>query len=362
MPLPLDSFKRVTERSSAAIAICTPEHHISWANAAHMELFGYHPEGLAARNCAEFMHPDDREVFRCASEELFADPSRRVRWESRVVGPRGFYLWVENTFFACPGVGTVLYQYDIHARKTAELACEVRASEFAAANERLRDFAFGAAHDLREPLRSISACTELLVRGATSGNSRELATFITSGVARMSALIDDMLSFAMADVQQLPVPVDLDAAVALATQDLKVEIARTGASVIVGRLPTVMGVETQYGRIFQNLIANAIKYKGSQSITIEITAEFSGAEWVVAVRDNGLGIGVEHQAEIFLPFKRIGNSDAPGSGLGLALTRKIVERFGGVIWVQSELGCGSTFLFSIPAESSNANKTNVQTA
>ena len=283
-----------------------------------------------------------------------------MSWDSRVVGPTGSYRWVENTLCAESGVGIVLYQHDIHARKTAELESALRASELADANERLREFALGAAHDLREPLRAIAACTELLVRGAMpSGNSSQLATFITSGVARMSALIDDMLSFATTGTQPLPGPVNLEAAVGLATQDLQLEMLRTAAKVVVGCLPTVMGVEIQFVRIFQNLIANAIKYRGEQPITIEITAEFAAAECVVTVRDNGVGIGVEHQAEIFLPFNRVGNSEAPGSGLGLALTKKIVERFGGSIWVQSELGSGSTFFFSIPAASSNPNRTKI---
>lgn len=363
MPLPLDSFKRVTENSPAAIAVCTPEHDILWVNQTHTELFGHHPAAKTARNCTEFVHPEDWDAFSRASQQLLSCPSRPVSWDSRVVRPAGSYRWVENTLCAESGVGIVLYQHDIHARKTAELESALRASGLAAANERLREFALGAAHDLREPLRAIAACTELLVRRAKpSGSSSELVTFITSGVARMSALIDDMLSFATTGAQQLPGPVNLEAAVGLATQDLRPEMLRTAASVVVGCLPTVMGVEIHFVRIFQNLIANAIKYRGSQPIMIEITAEFAVAECVVAVRDNGLGIGVEHQAEIFLPFKRVGNSDAPGSGLGLALTKKIVERFGGAIWVQSELGSGSTFFFSIPAASSNASRTKVQGA
>ena len=363
MPLPLDSFKRVTENSPTAIAVCTREHEIVWVNQTHTELFGYHPAARTVRKWTESVHPEDREAFSRASQQLLSCPSRPVSWDSRVVGPAGSYRWVENTLRAESGVGIVLYQHDIHARKSAELESELRASELAVANERLSEFAFGAAHDLREPLRAVAACTELLVRGAKpSGNSSELAALITSGVARMSALIDDMLSFATTGAQPLAGPVNLEAAVRLATQDLQPELLRTAASVVVGCLPTVVGVEIQFVRIFQNLIANAIKYRGNRPITIEITAEFAAAECVVAVRDNGLGIGVEHQAEIFLPFRRVGNSDAPGSGLGLALTKKIVERFGGAIWVQSELGSGSTFFFSIPATSSNASRTKVQAA
>jgi signal transduction histidine kinase len=131
--------------------------------------------------------------------------------------------------------------------------------------------------------------------------------------------------------------------------------------VVVGTLPAVPGSDIQFERIFQNLIGNAIKYRRTEPVTIKLTAELTGAEWVVAVRDNGIGIGVEHQTEIFLPFRRLGNSEAPGSGLGLALTKNIIERLGGAIWVQSELGSGSTFLFSIPAASSEVAMTKVPT-
>lgn len=363
MLLSFDSFERVSENSPAAITICTPQHEILWANPAHAELFGYHPAALVARNCIELMHPDDRDAFRSASQDIFAHPSRRVTWDSRLAGPTGRSRWVQNTLSTLPGVGFVLYQHDIDARRSAETEHEERTSQFAASNARLKEFAYGAAHDLREPLRAIAACTDLLVRSASvSGNSSQIATFITSGVARMSALIDDMLSFATTGVQHMDVLVDLEAAVAQATQDLQPEIARTAASLVVGRLPTVPGIEIQFVRIFQNLIGNAIKYGGNQPIRIEISAELAGAKWIVAVRDNGVGIAVEHQAEIFVPFKRLENSGTHGTGIGLALTKKIIERLGGAIWVQSELGSGSTFLFSIPAPSCDTSMTKIQAA
>ena len=363
MPLVSDSFKLVSEILPAAIAICTPKHEILWANSAHAARFGYFPEGSPAQNTLLFVHANDHEAFTRASLQLLADPSRRVSWDARVLGPAGSYHWVENTLSMRSGIGVVLYQHDIHERKIGELQQAGRAKDLAAANERLTEFAFAAAHDLREPLRAIGACTELLVRGAkVTASSRAVTELITSGVARMSALIDNMLSYATTGVQQSIAPVNLEDAVAQATQHLTPEIARTGARVVVGRLPTVVGDEAQFVRIFQNLIHNAIKYRGKQPIAIEITAEFAGGQWVVAVQDNGAGISAEHQADIFLPFKRLGNSEAPGSGLGLAITRKLIERTGGSIWVQSELGSGSRFLFSIPAPAGGASRAKSQGA
>jgi PAS domain S-box-containing protein len=361
--LPLESFQRSSETSPAAITMCTPEHEILWANLAHANLFGYDPADLAGRNCIDFMDPNDREGFSRAIKDVLANPSRPVSWDSRVVCALGHYRWVQNTLCALPDVGFVLYQLDIDARRSADLEHERRAREFADSNARLQEFAYGAAHDLREPLRAIAACTELLARTAgLGGDCRQLTALITSGAARMSALIDDMLSFAMTGVQQQEVPVDLEAAVAHAAQHLAPEIAASATNLVVGRLPTVTGNEIHFVRIFQNLIGNAIKYRRKQAVTIEITAELEGDEWIVAVKDNGIGIAVEHQAEIFLPFKRLANTDVPGSGLGLALTKNMVERLGGAIWVRSKPGWGSTFFFSVWAASPGASRTKIQAA
>ena len=355
--LPFDSFERVSDSSPAAITLCTPQHEIVWANAAHEELFGHHPADVAGWNCTDLVHPDHRQALRRASEDVLAEPSLRVSWDSRVVCRLGRSRWVQNIVCALPGVGYILYQLDIYGRRSANSEHEQRAKEFAAANARLEEFAYSAAHDLRAPLRAIGTCTELMARDANmSSGSREMATFVASGVTRMSALIDDMLSFATSHVQPQIVIVDLEAAVSQAAQNLAPEMANSAASLVVGALPAVPGSDIQFGRIFQNLIGNAIKYRRTQPLTIEITAELTGTEWVVAVRDNGIGIGVEHHGDIFLPFKRLGNSKAPGSGLGLTLTKNIIERLGGAIWVESELGSGSTFLFSIPAVSSEVAK------
>jgi signal transduction histidine kinase len=137
--------------------------------------------------------------------------------------------------------------------------------------------------------------------------------------------------------------------VAQATLNLAPAIEASGAIVTVARLPIVRSNEIHLVRLFQNLISNALKYRGESSVQIHVTAEQRGPGWVISIGDNGIGIAPEHQTRVFMPFVRLVNRDVPGTGLGLAVCKKVVEGLGGTIWVESELGAGSTFCFTIAA-------------
>jgi light-regulated signal transduction histidine kinase (bacteriophytochrome) len=242
----------------------------------------------------------------------------------------------------------VLHQRDINARRTAEAERLQHAEELAKCNLRLEEFAYTAAHDLREPLRAISAFTEMLIRQTEmDANAKRTAKFIVDGTARMSTLVDDLLSFASTGRHEPPRCVDLQQAVAQATQNLALDIKATDAVVTVDRLPIVQSNEIQLVRLFQNLMSNAVKYRGEDPIKIHVTAEQREPGWVIRVEDNGRGIARQDQAQIFKPFIRLANRDIPGTGLGLAVCKRIVEGLGGTIWVDSELGAGSTFCFTI---------------
>jgi light-regulated signal transduction histidine kinase (bacteriophytochrome) len=232
----------------------------------------------------------------------------------------------------------------------AEAKWRQHAEELARSNLRLEEFAYTAAHDLREPLRAISLFTNLLVQETQlDANARQIAKFIVDGAARMSILVEDLLAFARTGMMEPLRSVDLRHAVAQATQNLTLDIGASGAMVTVDRLPVVAGNEIQLIRLLQNLIGNAVKYRREEPVEIHISAERRGPEWVVRIADNGLGIAPEDQARVFLPFIRLANRDIPGTGLGLAVCRKIVEGLGGAIWVESALGVGSTFSFTIAA-------------
>jgi light-regulated signal transduction histidine kinase (bacteriophytochrome) len=180
-------------------------------------------------------------------------------------------------------------------------------------------------------------------------NAKQMAKFIVDGAARMSTLIDDLLSFASTGMQEPALCVDLQYVVALARQNLALPIKTSGAILTVGRLPIVQSNEIHLVRLFQNLISNAVKYRGEAPLKIHVTAEQRRPGWVIRVEDNGRGVATEHQARIFMPFIRLANRDVPGTGLGLAVCKRIVEGLGGTIWVESELGAGSTFCFTIVA-------------
>ena len=178
-------------------------------------------------------------------------------------------------------------------------------------------------------------------------DSKQMAGFITDAVTRMTTLISDLMSYTITGVPASGESINLNDAVAQAMQNLKLQVDENGATISVGTLPRVRNNEIQLIGVFQNLISNAVKYRGSNPVLINISAERDGSKWVVKVRDNGVGISPDDQVSIFTAFKRLANVDVPGSGLGLAVCKKIVEGLGGTISVKSEFGSGSTFMFTV---------------
>jgi signal transduction histidine kinase len=204
---------------------------------------------------------------------------------------------------------------------------------------------------LREPLLTISLYTELLARKTKmDANAKQMGQIILDSAARMATLVDGLLSFASTAVHEPARWVNLQHALAQATQNLAVPLKTSGALLTVGRLPIVQSNEIHLVSLFQNLVSNAVKYRREDRPEIQVTAERRGPCWVVKIADNGLGINAEDQFRIFMPFVRLGSRKAVGSGLGLAVCKKIVEELGGTIWVESKLGAGSTFCFTIMAE------------
>lgn len=239
------------------------------------------------------------------------------------------------------------------ARKDAQLAEEVRRRRrVERSNQELQDFASMASHDLREPLRSVSMFTELLERSVDprlDARSRGHLERIRHGISRMRELIDDLLKFSRVpetDLAREPVP--LDEVVRTAVADLRARIDETGASVDWEPLPTVPGERVLLEDLLQNLVANAIKYRSARPPRVFISAEQGDEEWLVSVEDNGVGIREQDRRDIFRPFKRGAGGDRRGTGMGLAIAQRIVERHGGEIWVESAPGKGSVFRFTLP--------------
>jgi len=221
------------------------------------------------------------------------------------------------------------------------------------ANDNLREFAHVASHDLQEPLRSVAGFSELLRRrykGKLDDQADEFIEFINAGTIRMQNLIRALLEYSRATASGAePIqPVDSGAALRIALDNLNTAIHSTGASIQTLDLPTVKAHEIAVVQLFQNLISNAIKYSKDHPL-IQISAERDQAYWKFSVADNGIGIDPHDQELIFHIFKRAHGDQYPGSGIGLAICSRIVERYGGRIWVEAAPGQGSTFYFSLPA-------------
>jgi chemotaxis family two-component system sensor kinase Cph1 len=213
----------------------------------------------------------------------------------------------------------------------------------------------GAVHDLRAAYRAINISTEVLFGGLPSQLDHDAARAVRelqTGIAKMNAVLSGVSSYAQcASVSSYSFgPVPLEAALTLALASLEPEIRKTGAVVVHGVLPTVVGDIGRLTDLFRNLVGNALKYRGSDVPRIEIDASRNSQDWLFSVRDNGIGIDQQYWDGLFVPFRRLHGSEISGIGLGLAICRKIVEAHRGTIRVESEVGRGAAFIFTLPAE------------
>jgi len=227
--------------------------------------------------------------------------------------------------------------------------------ELERSNRELQQFAYVASHDLQEPLRMVRSYTGLLARryqGKLDADADEFIGYAVDGARRMQELINDLLSYSRVETQGKEfAATDCEAVFAKTLANLELAIQESGAHVCHKPLPTVSADEVQLGQLFQNLIGNGIKYRREGPLEIHVACKPAGRHWLFSVKDNGIGIEPQYHERIFTIFQRLHTKEQyPGSGIGLAICKKIVERHGGKIWVESELGKGATFYFTIPVE------------
>jgi PAS domain S-box-containing protein len=230
-----------------------------------------------------------------------------------------------------------------------------RADELARSNADLEQFAYVASHDLQEPLRSVVGFTSLLSRryeGKLDENADRFIGRAVAAASRMQVLINDLLSYSRVGRNlEDPEVIDVEALLAHEVDGLQAAIEESGADITYGQLPSIVADSSLMGQVFRNLIGNAIKFRGDEPPKVHVSAENLGNEWKFAVRDNGIGIDPQFAQRIFTIFQRLHTrEDYPGTGIGLSICKKAVERLGGRIWVESQLGMGSTFYFTIPME------------
>jgi signal transduction histidine kinase len=242
---------------------------------------------------------------------------------------------------------------EIEERRQAEAKLLLRSQELTRSNTELEQFAYVASHDLQEPLRMVASYVQLIEKryqDKLDSDGREFIEFAVDGAKRMRVLIEDLLAYSRITTRAKPFQsTDFEEVLETVTDNLQMVIRESGAQITHSPLPTVSGDVTQLTQLFQNLLSNAIKFRRDTTPEVHIHAEPQEDYWLISVQDNGIGIEAQHLDRIFLLFQRLhGRGAYPGTGLGLAICRKIVERHGGTIWVESETGSGSKFSFTIP--------------
>jgi signal transduction histidine kinase len=244
---------------------------------------------------------------------------------------------------------------ELDALREAHERLDAQARDLARSNAELEQFAYVASHDLQEPLRKVASFCQLLERrykGQLDERADQYIDFAVDGAKRMQQLINDLLAFSRvgrtSGAELAPTP--LGAVVERALADLESALAESDAAVEVGELPTVRGDASLLALVFQNLIGNAVKFRSDAALVVRIAAERDGDEWTISCSDNGIGIDAEYAERVFVIFQRLHPKDEyAGTGIGLAMCRKIVEHHGGRIWLDPDGGPGTTFRFTLPA-------------
>ncbi len=243
----------------------------------------------------------------------------------------------------------------LRLRRQAEEDLARKVEELARSNADLEQFAYIASHDLQEPLRMVAAYTQLLAEryhGRLDANADKFLGYVSEGALRMQTLVQDLLAFSRVGRNCAAcVRVDCDAAMAEVLLSLGPAIQESGAVVTHGALPVVWANRSHMTQVLQNLVGNAIKFRGKEPPVISVQAEKTGEQWQFSVSDNGIGIAPEQAENVFVVFQRLhARTEYPGNGIGLAICKKIVEHCGGKIWVEAQAGHGSIFKFTMPCE------------
>jgi len=315
---------------------------------------GYDEDELIGKPSLNLVLKEDRNFVRESAVEMLKGKCSSA-YEFRLVTKKAETKWVMET------VAPVFYQkeqatlgnlIDITERKKAEERLKQITTEIQRSNTELEQFAYVISHDLQEPLRMVSSYTQLLAkryRSKLDADADEFIGYAVDGAKRMQVLLYDLLEYSRVGTRGKPYSlVNCEDIVKQAMDNLKVAIEECGASVSHGALPTIKADEGQMIRLFQNLIGNAIKFHGQEPPSVHISAKRKYDVATFSVKDNGIGIDPKHAQSIFEIFRRLHTKEEyPGTGMGLAICKKIVERHGGNIWVQSQPGEGSTFHFTV---------------
>ena len=354
-----DYLDNLLNYANAPIIVWDPSFKITLFNHAFEQLTGLKAAEAVGKQL-DILFPVDRR------EESMGHIRRALageRWEAveipilRMDGQVRTVLWNSATLYGQDGktpVATIAQGQDITERKRAEEDLQLRTEELARSNAELEQFAYVASHDLQEPLRMVSSYVQLLgarYRGELDTDADDFINYATDGAARMQKLINDLLAYSRVGTRGKAFEiVRLESVLAQSLDNLQVTVKDSGAVITHEPLPAVRGDGGQLTQVFQNLIDNAIKFHANAPPQVHVSAYIQGRECICSVRDNGIGIAPEYTGKLFALFQRLHTrKEYPGTGIGLAVCKRIVERHGGRIWVESKPGEGATFTFTVPA-------------
>jgi PAS domain S-box-containing protein len=313
---------------------------------------GYEPSAMEGKRLAEVLAPPQLARLEPEYRAALAGEARSFDLDL----PGGLTYWVQIVPLRDDLghiIGGMALSRDISARRGAERALEERARDLERSNAELEQFAYIASHDLSEPLRMITSYLQLLRRryhGRLDGDADEFIDFAVDGATRMRGLIDDLLTYSRAGrVDRALEPVASGDVARRVAEDLRAREDGAAARFEIGELPAVLGDPGQLGQLFQNLMGNAVKFvPDGRTPVVSVTAEADGDFWRFAVEDNGIGLDAAHRERVFRMFQRLHSRDEyPGTGIGLAIAKKVVERHGGTIWAEAAAGGGARFCFTL---------------
>ena len=327
------------------------------------DILGYSRPELLQLSLTNVTHPDDLAGEQIQLGSMLAGQIDNYSIEKRCLRKDGSIIWVKVTS-SLPSVTDPSDQWwisvveDITNRKQAEDALNLTTAELARSNKDLEQFAYIASHDLQEPLRAVAGFMGILKKkyhDKLDDDARKYIDHAVEGAERMQALINGLLAYSRVGTRGGDLkPMSMQTAFDAAINNLQVAIGESNAVITHDELPDITADAAQMTQLLQNLIANAIKFRGNGLPEIRLMARHEDQHWVFGVRDNGIGIESQYFERIFLIFQRLHTRiQYPGTGIGLALCKKIVERHAGRIWVESEPDCGSTFYFTIPDKGDN---------
>ena len=344
------AFRVLAESVPQLVWMCNPDGLNVYFNQRWVEYTGLTLEESYGTGWNKPFHPDDREAAWNAWRQA-VESGGLYKIENRLRRADGSYHW-----FLTKGeplrddAGRIVKWFgtstDIDDLKLAQ-------EELARSNAELQQFAYVASHDLQEPLRAVASFTKLLgerYRGKLDADADDFIEFAVDGARRAQRLINGLLAYSRVGTRAAPLaPINSEAVLEEVLADLAPAIGSSGGQVTHDPLPMVDADRTQLGQVFQNLVANALKFHGARAPRVHVSAQRTDGAWCFSVRDNGIGIEPQYRDQIFIIFQRLhSSSEYPGTGLGLAIVKKIVERHGGRIWMESEPGNGAAFFFTIP--------------